>query len=116
VYNRGYQTKVKIADNLMGNQEPLYLKIIADEFKKRKNINSKYSLRTFATRMQIDPTYLSKCLAKKQTMSFAVAEKIVAYLNLQPSQRIDFLRSIAEHQSCMSLHKHDRKATTCDDC
>lgn len=99
----------------MGNKEPFYIKVLADELQRRKTVNSRYSLRAFASHMHVDPTYLSKCLACKQAMSFEIAEKAISCLNLDAGGRVEFLRSIAEQQSCMNLHKHDPSASGCQD-
>lgn len=98
----------------MGKKELFYIKVLSEELEKRKAVNKKYSLRAFASRMQVDPTYLSKCLSGKQAMSFEIAEKVMTYLAINAEDRIEFLKSIAEQQSCMSLYKHDPIATTCE--
>lgn len=99
----------------MGNKEPFYIKVLADELRRRKGVNARYSLRAFAAHMHVDPTYLSKCLAQKQAMSFEIAEKVISKLNLDAAGRIEFLRSVAEQQSCMNLYRYDPSASGCDD-
>ncbi len=97
----------------MGDKIPFYVQVLTNELKKRQGVNKRYSIRAFAAYLRVDPTYISKCLMGKQSMSFEIAEKVIARLSLIDDQRIEFLRSIAEQQSCMRLNKHDASVSGC---
>jgi DNA-binding Lrp family transcriptional regulator len=49
-----------------------FQKQLVQEFERRKNQNSRYSLRAFAKFLDIDPSYLSKLLKAKRPMSCAI--------------------------------------------
>jgi hypothetical protein len=99
----------------MGVNKSYYITCLSDELRARKNINPDYSLRAFADWLKIDASYLSKCLARKQVLSLAKAERIIKKMGLTENERKLFLRSIANHKTCDTLKKHDKSLTDCSD-
>ena len=102
-------------ETFMGHKIPFYIDYLSQLFAKKVAINSSYSLRAFAGFLEVDASYLSKCLAKKQSMSLQVAERILAKLSVEESVRKQFMQSIVDFQSCSSLKKHDDSLTDCSD-
>lgn len=91
-----------------------YRLILKAELEKRKNKNSRYSLRAFARLLGVDVGYLSKLNSGKLILSVDLAGKISARLKLNPEQRALLIRSAAEEQSCHAVYLLDGQLTDCD--
>lgn len=59
-----------------------YHDLLNEEFKRRKQLNSSYSLRAFARDLSMPPARLSQILNKKQGLSVSAAKEVSAKLNL----------------------------------
>lgn len=71
-----------------------YHDLLNEEFEKRKNLNSAYSLRAFARDLGISAPRLSQVLSKKQGLSLEAAESIVAKLRLNEQEKNWFYNSV----------------------
>ncbi|MGK5085412.1 TIGR02147 family protein [Bdellovibrionota bacterium FG-1] len=68
-----------------------YLK---QEFNRRKKKNSRYSIRSFARDLKIDPTALSRILAGARAIGSKTAQRILLHLKLDPATRETLLHSL----------------------
>ena len=98
----------------MGKDIPFYRAYLKEELERRIQTNPQYSLRAFASALDLDPTYLSKVLNGKLMMSVENADRICEVLNLVEETRRDFLLSVAEERRCHSLKKVAPDLTDCD--
>ena len=60
---------------------------LEQEYLRRKNTNSSYSLRAFAKFLGIDQSILSKVLKRQRNLSFKTWEKCLLKLDIDPSQK-----------------------------
>ena len=74
--------------------ESSYKSIIAEEFERRKNKNSAYSMRAFAQHLGISRTALSEVLAGKRNFSKLSALKVCEKLKLTDEEKKSFLAQI----------------------
>ena len=93
---------------------PFYVMYLCEELDRRIEGNSQYSLRAFARFLDIDASFLSKVLARKQVLSLKKVEAIVEKLGLSEEQRKKFIVSVADEYKCASLAKVDNDLTSCD--
>jgi plasmid maintenance system antidote protein VapI len=85
---------------------PLYIDILRMELESRQKRNSRFSLRGFASLLEIHPSALSRILNGKQEMSVAICRQILNVLALEDEQRVRFIHSYAEskkHQVLAAL-------------
>lgn len=87
---------------------------IQNEYKARAAKNSRYSQSAYAKFLGLDTTYLSKLLNGKILLSLDLAEQITKKLKLTPTERKEFLFSVAEEQKCHALYLIDASLTDCD--
>lgn len=80
------------------SHKPEYIYYLQEEFDRRIDRNSKYSLRSFARFLDIDPGALSKILSYKKIISPQMGLKIAPKLDLDYEQRQNFLTSVAKEQ------------------
>jgi transcriptional regulator with XRE-family HTH domain len=98
----------------MADLEADYRLILKDQFQKRKSKRPRFSLRSFARFLSVDPTFLSKILSGKLLLSVDTAAKIAQRLELPEADRKSFLISAAEEQRCHALYLVDPTLTPCD--
>ena len=98
----------------MGKKMPFYVLYLCDELDRRIERNPQYSLRAFARFLDIDASFLSKVLARKQVLSLKKVEAIVEKLGLVEEERKRFIVSVADEQKCAGLDKVDNDLTSCD--
>ncbi len=87
------------------SSEPFYREYLRIEFSRRSNANSRYSLRSFARTLNLDPGSLSQVLSGKRTISTTVANRILARLETSPSDRERFLQSILGEKTTLGVSK-----------
>lgn len=73
--------------------EPFYRSYLVQELSRRRDRNSRYSLRAFAANLDVDPGALSRLLAGKQALGVRAASRITERLELSPLERKRFLES-----------------------
>ncbi|WP_372368749.1 hypothetical protein [Candidatus Uabimicrobium sp. HlEnr_7] len=105
--------KINPQRKTMGKQKPFYILYLENELQRRIDNNCNYSLRAFAKSLEIDASFLSKILLRKQPLALKKAEHLAQKLHLQSSQRKKFILSIADDQKCFSLKKVDGDLTDC---
>lgn len=75
-------------------QEPQFIQIIKNEFEKKKNVNSRYSLRSFSKYLGLDPGSLSAILRGKRSLSPIRARQIVDRLKIKDDEKKTFFLSL----------------------
>ena len=90
----------------MENTKYEYQYIIQEEFAKKQNRNTSYSLRSYAKYLDISPGALSQILAGKKFLTFELADKIINKIELTPQEIKAFWKSI---QSSYSENGRQRK-------
>jgi PAS domain-containing protein len=75
---------------------PHHIEYLASDLKRRKEINSRYSLRAYARYLGLDPSALSRVLAGKQELSLPVSLRVVKKLKLSLEEKQTFLTSVSE--------------------
>jgi plasmid maintenance system antidote protein VapI len=115
IYQKVWKNISTKLGGIMGKIRPFYLKYLQNELDRRIQDNPCYSLRAFAKWIEIDPSLLSKILARKQALSIKKADHITKKLHLDSELRQRFMLSVAEEASCISLAKADVSLTSCDD-
>ncbi len=81
----------------------LYRRYLKNELARRCKTNSSYSLRAFAKALEVDPGTLSRILNGQQALSFKMAQKVAAKLDLDPKQETEFFRSLARQKGLVQL-------------
>jgi uncharacterized protein (TIGR02147 family) len=74
-----------------------FISILMNEYTKRKSRNLRYSLRSFASSLDINHSTLSQILSKKRGMSVKLAEKIASKLPVLNSEKKRFVSSVANY-------------------
>lgn len=97
----------------MGEKKTFYVKYLKQELERRMKDNDQYSLRAFAKCCDVDASFLSKVLAKKQTLSLKKGEVIAEALKLEGEIKKKFFVSIADSQKCKALKKIGPEYTDC---
>jgi PAS domain S-box-containing protein len=82
---------------------PYHISLLESELQKRKDRNSRYSLRAFASFLGIDPSALSRILHGKQELSVQLALQVVLKLNLQGEEQERFIGSVAREKYVQTL-------------
>lgn len=98
----------------MADLEAEYRVILIVTLQRRKELNRRYSLRSFARDIGVDNGFLSKLLKGKSLLSLEIADRISKKLKLSSSDRSIFIKSAAEEQQCHALYLLDPTLTTCD--
>lgn len=83
--------------------KPFHITFLAEELRRRKLKNRRYSLRAFATFIDTHPSALSRILAGKQEMSVAIALQIIQKLKLSPEDQERFVFSVAQERYKQTL-------------
>jgi transcriptional regulator with XRE-family HTH domain len=73
------------------------------KLKKRKQKNSRYSLRGFANFLDIAPSTLSRILTNSQELSVSATKKIMKKLALLDDEKFLFIASVAEEKKIRTL-------------
>lgn len=81
----------------------LYRHYLKSELARRCEKNPSYSLRAFAKAIEVDAGTLSRILNGQQALSFKMAQKVVAKLDLDPEQETNFFRSLARQKGLAQL-------------
>lgn len=95
--------------NMNEKNQPLHLRVMSDEFARRKSKNPKYSLRAFSRFLKIAPTPLSEIIAGKRDISLKIADRIVNALKLDHSEKHLFLKSVAEAKQARGTLRIDAR-------
>ena len=99
----------------MGVEIPFYINYLNQVLSDRIDSNPKYSLRSFARSLEVDPSHLSKILSRKIIPSLKMAEAIIKKLELENEKKKKFIESLAEELKCSSIDKLDSSLSNCDD-
>ncbi len=70
------------------------VELLEQEFNKKRLRNQRYSLRQFASYLEISPGRLSEILSRKRKVSMSMGERLMYKLNLDPEERKSFLNHI----------------------
>ena len=73
----------------------LHLRVLRTELSRRKETNSRYSMRGFATDLGIEASTLCRILAGKQSMSVEMTTVILERLALSTNEKLEFVQSVA---------------------
>ena len=84
-------------------KKPYHVKVLLQEIEKRKDKNSRYSLRGFAKFLGIAPSTLSRVLTNGQELSVGATRKIIKKLQLSDQERLLFIASVAEEKKSRTL-------------
>lgn len=84
-------------------KRPYHVKVLLREIEKRKQKNSRYSLRAFASFLGVAPSTMSRILTNGQELSVEGTKKIMKKLNLNEEERILFIASVAEEKKLRTL-------------
>ncbi len=77
---------------------PFHIQVLHRELIRRKDKNPRYSLRAFATHLEIHPSALSRILAGKQELSIGTSLLIIDKLPLDEAEKMLFIDSLAEEK------------------
>ena len=69
---------------------------LQSELMRRCHDNPKYSLRAFAASLKLSPSFLSKVLSGKRSLTLKTANKILPSLDLSPQEKESFLHLVFE--------------------
>jgi hypothetical protein len=78
---------------------PYYVQVLSRELAKRKNKNSRYSMRAFANALGLDPSALSRILSLKQELSLQCCIKICQRLHFSEDDKRLFFDSVAQDKT-----------------
>lgn len=92
----------------MSEAEPQYRRMLREEFAKRAEKNSRYSVRAFAKSLRLDSGALSQILAGSRIPSERVSKKLIDRLGLSPEDQAKFLSSLAHTHSSRNLQRVSR--------
>lgn len=98
----------------MADLEAEYRLTLKRHFDLKISKNKRYSLRSFARFLGVDPTYLSKLLSGKLLLSLDTADRMTKKLKVEGEERTTFLLSAAEEQKCHALYLIDPSLTDCN--
>jgi uncharacterized protein (TIGR02147 family) len=88
-------------------QQEVYLQILQREFDKKKEKNTRYSLRVFAKHLDIDHSTLSQIFSRKRGLSDKLAKKIAGHMTLTHHDKQKFLISV---DTCFARAKKKKAA------
>ncbi|MCM2280921.1 MAG: PAS domain-containing protein [Bdellovibrionaceae bacterium] len=80
-----------------------HIHILQSELSRRKLKNSRYSLRAFASQLEMHPSALSRILAGKQELSLQAALSVIAKLSMTENQKHQFIASVAQERYQQAL-------------
>lgn len=80
---------------------PYYRKRLREELSRRIENNPRYSLRSFAKALNVEPGALSQILLGKRFLSEKMIERLLKRIELTPEERSEFIHSVA-----MARKKH----------
>lgn len=86
---------------------PFYRAFLCDEFQRRLERNSRYSIRAFAQAIAIQPSALSQILAGKRTVSVRVLKRLLTAFEVSAEERARFVSSVIEEKSARGIRKVD---------
>lgn len=73
-----------------------HLEVVRAELARRKGVNPRYSLRGFASHLEMDPSTLSRILSGHQALSHRVVVQLVTKLKLPHTDALRFVRSVLD--------------------
>lgn len=88
---------------------PTYRDFLYEEFKKRRDKNSSYSLRAFARDLEINPSRLSEIMNGKVGLSDTKGAELADRFGLAPKEREYFLDLIRAEHARSSLAKREAR-------
>lgn len=84
-------------------KRPYHVKLLLREIEKRKEKNQRYSLRAFASFLDVAPSTLSRILSNSQELSIAGTKNIIKKLQLSEEEKFLFIASVAEEKRLRTL-------------
>src|SRR3954470_9427897 len=75
---------------------PYHVRYLRKELERRKQKNPRYSLRAFASNLDLDASALSRILNGKQEIALSLCVRLVRKLKLSDEELSLFLASVAE--------------------
>lgn len=84
-------------------KKPYHISVLLREIEKRKQKNSRYSLRGFANFLEMAPSTLSRILTNGQELSVSATKKIMKKLELSEDEKVLFIASVAEEKKIRTL-------------
>lgn len=87
------------------SNEPLYKIFLRRELEQRQAKNARYSLRAFASFLEISPGCLSRALNDKASLSIKILERALTKLNVSDTERSRYLVSSIEEQQKRAIKK-----------
>lgn len=82
-----------------------YIRCLTGELARRCEKNKSYSLRAFAKSCNVSPAALSQLISGKRVPSYKMAQKIMDHLGLPPTEREEFLSSLAKKHQKRTLQR-----------
>lgn len=89
----------------MNVEQNFYQNRIREELAQRCSKNPRYSLRSFARSLQLDPGALSRILSGKQIPSPTVAKKMLSLLDLKIEEQLKFMESLGDAHRARNLER-----------
>lgn len=84
-----------------------YRSILKEQLQSRQELNSSYSLRAFAKKLELSPSKLSEVISGKKRLSSKRAEDVVNKLELSDNERELFVLSAQIESSAKGVDKKD---------
>ncbi len=78
------------------HKDRYYQTCLKDELSRRLQKNPRYSLRSFARSLQVDPASLSRILLNQKVPTPELSQKILKNISLSPAEQKQFLQSMAK--------------------
>ena len=110
--NRGEHFVPKLLDNSLSFELNLsmdYRDILKEQLKRRQELNPRFSLRSFAAKLEISPSKISEVFSGKKKLSLDRLEDIAKKLNLKGSEKEIFLLSAELESKSKSKDAHEIK-------
>lgn len=89
----------------MDTKKPFYLEHLKEALASRLDRNPRYSMRSFATFLEIDIAALSRILSGKQRLAIKAANKILPKLELSPYEQDLFIQSVVTEKVGATFEK-----------
>ena len=75
---------------------PVHILMIQDFYRARNHRNHRYSMRAFASSMDVHPSALCRILSGKQKLSIKASISVLHRLQLSPNEQKQFIASVVE--------------------
>lgn len=84
---------------------PYYKLFLEHELARRCEKNPRYSLRSFARALGLNPASLSRVLTGKRPLAWKAAQRLLKVLDLSPAEERSFLLSVVEESKSRKLQR-----------